>query len=87
MLYICVRGVMDAVFSVCIVTRGAVGARVWEVWVFCHSDVVCLCLVCICQFSMIHYDCLIGCHECRLLFTPSYCCECFYHLWWLVCLY
>ena len=31
MLYVCVSGVMDAVFSVCIVTRGAVGARVWEV--------------------------------------------------------
>ena len=31
MLYVCVRGVMDGVFSVCIVTRGAVGARVWEV--------------------------------------------------------
>ena len=31
LLYVCVRGVMDVVFSVCIVTRGAVGARVWEV--------------------------------------------------------
>ena len=31
MLYVCVRGLMDVVFSVCIVTRGAVGARVWEV--------------------------------------------------------
>ena len=31
MLYVCVRGVMDVVLSVCIVTRGAVGARVWEV--------------------------------------------------------
>ena len=30
MLYICERGVMDVVFSVYIVTRGAVGARVWE---------------------------------------------------------
>ena len=30
MLYVCIRGVMDGVF-VCIVTRGAVGARVWEV--------------------------------------------------------
>ena len=29
--YVCVRGVMDVVFSVCIVTRGAVGARVGEV--------------------------------------------------------
>ena len=31
MLYICVRDVMDVVFSVCIVTRGAVCTRVWEV--------------------------------------------------------
>ena len=29
--YVCVRDVMDIVFSVCIVERGAVGARVWEV--------------------------------------------------------
>ena len=48
MLYVCVRDVMDVVFSVCIVTRGAVGARVWEVRVFRHEDVLCLCLV----FSM-----------------------------------
>ena len=31
MLYVCVRGVMDVVFSVYIVRRGAVGARAWEV--------------------------------------------------------
>ena len=31
MLYVYVRGVMDVVFSVCIVTRGAVGACAWEV--------------------------------------------------------
>ena len=31
MLYVCVRDVMDGVFSVYIVTCGAVGARVWEV--------------------------------------------------------
>ena len=30
MLYICVRGVVDVVFSVCIEKRGAVGARVWK---------------------------------------------------------
>ena len=30
MLYVCVRGVMDVVFSVCIVTLGAVDARVWK---------------------------------------------------------
>ena len=53
--YVCVREVMDIVFSVCFVRRGAVGARVWEVSVFRHADVVCLCLVCILwQFSMLH---------------------------------
>ena len=31
MLYVCVSGVMDVVFSICIVTRRAVCARVWEV--------------------------------------------------------
>ena len=30
-LYVCIRDVMDVAFSVCIVTRGAVGVRVWEV--------------------------------------------------------
>ena len=28
---VCVGDVMDVVFSICIVRRGAVGARVWEV--------------------------------------------------------
>ena len=56
MLYVCVRGVMDVVFSVCIVMRGAVGARVWEVYVFRYADVVCVCLVYILwQFSMLHF--------------------------------
>ena len=31
MLCVCVADVMDVVFSFCIVSRGAVGARVWEV--------------------------------------------------------
>ena len=31
MLYVCVRDVMDVVFSVCIVMRGSVGALVLEV--------------------------------------------------------
>ena len=42
MLYVCVNGVMDVVFSVGIVTRGAVGTPIWEVCVFCHADVACL---------------------------------------------
>ena len=31
MVYVCVRGLIDVVFSVYIGTHGAVGARVWEV--------------------------------------------------------
>ena len=31
MLYVCVRDVMVVVCYVCIVTRGAVDARLWEV--------------------------------------------------------
>ena len=55
MLYLCVRDVMDVVFSVCIVTHGAACARTWEV--FRHADVVCLCLVCILwQLSMLHSE-------------------------------
>ena len=46
MVCACVRDVMDVVFAVCIVKRGAVGARVWEVRVFRLADVVCLYLVC-----------------------------------------
>ena len=30
MLHVCVWGVIYVVFSVCIVTCGAVGARIWE---------------------------------------------------------
>ena len=51
MLHVSAR---DVVFSVCIVRRGAVGARIWEVRVFRHAYVVCLALMCILrQFSML----------------------------------
>ena len=32
-----------------------------------------------CMLQSRSHDCLIGSHECLLLFTPSCCCECFYH--------
>ena len=55
MLCVCVVDVMDVVFSVCAVRRGAVGARVWDVYVFRHAD-VCLCLVCnLWRFLMLRY--------------------------------
>ena len=84
MLYVCVRGVMDVVFSVCIVTHGALDASVWEVCMFRHVDVVCLLLMLVEDARRIlqsqSHDCLIGSHECLLLFTLSCCCECLYHL-------
>ena len=47
MLCVCVVGVMDVVFSACIMRRGAVGACAWEVLVFRHADTVCvLCASC-----------------------------------------
>ena len=43
MVCVCVGDVMNVVFSVCIVRRGAVGTRVWEVLMFRYAGVVCLC--------------------------------------------
>ena len=57
MLYVCVRDVMDVVFSVCIVRRGAVSAGVWGV--FRHSNVVCdkCCMFCMtCSLLMLVED-------------------------------
>ena len=56
MFYVCVRDVMDVVFSVSIVTRGAVGACVWEYECFViHMLYVCtLCASC-------------GSSQCRIL--------------------
>ena len=40
MVHVCLVDVMDVVFSVCVVSHGAVGARVWEVRMFRHAYVV-----------------------------------------------
>ena len=50
MLCVCVvdvMDVMDVVFYVCILRRASVCARVWEMRVVRHADIVCVCLVCI----------------------------------------
>ena len=47
MLCVCVEDVMDVVFSVCIVRRGAVGARVWGLWVCVLVLRCCGCVCCI----------------------------------------
>ena len=46
MLYVCVRDVMDVVFCVCILRRGAVGASVWEVSVFFVMQMLYVCVLC-----------------------------------------
>ena len=59
MLCVCVGDVMDVVFSVCIVRRGAVGARVWgSVGRFVMQMLYVCVLVCILwQFSMLRSAC------------------------------
>ena len=55
MVYVCVSGVMDIVFSVCIVTRGAVGHVCGKYECFVMQILYVLCLVGILwQFSMRH---------------------------------
>ena len=58
MLYVCVREVMDVVFSVCIVTRGAVGARVWKYECFV-MQLLYVCVLCAScgssQCCILHY--------------------------------
>ena len=100
MVCVCVGDVMDVVFSVCIVMRGAVGARVWEVQML---YVCVLCASCGSSQCCILHDlqfvnvgrgckrrpyrrvilqsrsdnCLVGSHECHLLFKSFCCSECF----------
>ena len=102
MLYVSVRDVM--VFSVRIVTRGAVCARVCMSVVMQMLYVCVLCVSCgssqccilqglqfagrgckrrpygRCILQRCSHDCLIGSHECLLLFIPSCSFEYFYHL-------
>ena len=55
MLCVCVGDVMDVVFSVCIVRRGAVGARVWE----CECFVMQMLYVCVLCASSGSFQCCI----------------------------
>ena len=67
MLGVCVGDVMDVVFSVCIVRRGAVGARVWGVPHFKAGVSSCRC----CMFvSCVHPVAVLNaafCMTCSLL--------------------
>ena len=53
MLYVCVRSVMDVVFYVCIVTRGAVGDPVWEVSV--SSCRCCMLVSCVHPVAVLNF--------------------------------
>ena len=65
MLYVCVRSVMNVVISVCIVTRGAVGARVWEV--FCHSFRCCMFVSCVHPVAVLNAEFCITCSSLMLV--------------------
>ena len=62
MLCVCVGDVMDVVFSVCIMARGAIGDRVW-----CMSVSSCRCCMCL---SCVHPVIVLNaafCMTCSLL--------------------
>ena len=79
MLYVCVRGVMDVVFSVCIVTHGAVGVlyRKYEFFVMQMLYVCVLCASCgssqCCILHDLHHslNTLILIHHCHHFPPPS----------------
>ena len=105
MLYICVRGVMDVVFSVG--TRDS-----WSCRCSCMGSVsgsscrCCIFVSCVHPVAVLNAAFCMTCsllmlvkdakgdhngrgklqcrsyssHECLILYTPSCCCECFYHL-------
>ena len=62
MLYVCGRDVMDVVFSVCNVTRGAVGARVWKYQ--CSSCRCCMFVFCVYPVTVLN---AAYCMTCSLL--------------------
>ena len=64
MLYICVRGVMNVVIFVCIVTRGAVGAHVWEVSMSVSSCKCCMFVSCVHPVAVLN---AAFCMTCSLL--------------------
>ena len=62
MLYVCVKGVIDIVFSVCIMTRGAVGVRSVEVLVLlCRC---CMFVSCVHRVAVLN---VVFCMTCSLL--------------------
>ena len=79
MLYVCVRDVMDVVFSVCIVRRGVLGASISNGECFV-MQMLYVCVLCVssgrsdcCVLNDLHFVNA----ESRLLLTPSCCGECF----------
>ena len=69
MLYVCVRGVMDVVFPVCIVTRGG-----WAMYGKYECVVMQMVHVCLCilwQFSILHYAWLASTHHIKYYHTPT----------------
>ena len=64
MLCVCVGDVMDVVFSVCIVRRGAVGARVWGSSVSASSCRCCMFVSCVHPVAVLN---AAFCMTCSLL--------------------
>ena len=58
MVFVCVRDVMDVVFSICIVRRVTVCARVWEVGK-CECFVMQMLYVCVLCASWVSPQCCV----------------------------
>ena len=61
MLYVSVRGVMDVMFSVYIVRRGAVCARVWES-MSVSSCICCMFVYCVPSVAVLNAEFCMTCH-------------------------
>ena len=61
MLYVCVRGVMDVVFSVCIVTHGAVGAGVRMESMNVSSCICCMLVSYVHHVAVLNAECCMTC--------------------------
>ena len=73
-MYVCVRDVIDVVFSVYFVRRGAVGARVWEVSV--SACRCCMFVSCVYPYGrsilqIRSHDCFVGVMSVSFCFPHS----------------
>ena len=76
MLYVCVRELMDVVFSVCVLCASCGSSQCCVLYDLQFVDAARGCKRLTYGRNILQsrsHDCLVGSHECLLLFTPSCC--------------